>query len=195
MKALTLWQPWASLVALGVKTIETRSWSTGYRGPLAIHAASTNAGFDTLPGDCEGTTEGGWRYGYLGEVQAAYGYRTSGEGQRGDAYVHDLGPQGTPEPIAIPLGAIVATCELVDVVPTDALDWFEDKWGPTSEPFGWKQLQVIRPPAPRDTFVCESEHPFGDFTPGRFAWLLGDIEPLAEPAPARGHQQLWEWAA
>lgn len=39
MKALTLTQPWATLVALGAKTIETRSWHTCYRGPLAIHAA------------------------------------------------------------------------------------------------------------------------------------------------------------
>lgn len=39
MKALTLWQPWASLVAIGVKRVETRSWATSYRGPLAIHAA------------------------------------------------------------------------------------------------------------------------------------------------------------
>lgn len=39
MRALTLTQPWASLVAVGAKTIETRSWSTRYRGPLAIHAA------------------------------------------------------------------------------------------------------------------------------------------------------------
>jgi hypothetical protein len=39
MKALTLWQPWATMVALGVKKIETRSWPTSYRGPLAIHAA------------------------------------------------------------------------------------------------------------------------------------------------------------
>lgn len=38
MKALTLTQPWASLVALGEKHIETRSWYTGYRGLLAIHA-------------------------------------------------------------------------------------------------------------------------------------------------------------
>ena len=41
MKALTLWQPWASLVALGKKRIETRSWSTKYRGELAIHAAAS----------------------------------------------------------------------------------------------------------------------------------------------------------
>lgn len=39
MKALTLTQPWAELVAGGFKQWETRSWPTNYRGPLAIHAA------------------------------------------------------------------------------------------------------------------------------------------------------------
>ena len=39
MKALSLWQPWASAIALGLKRVETRSWSTRHRGPLAIHAA------------------------------------------------------------------------------------------------------------------------------------------------------------
>lgn len=39
MKALTIWQPHATLLALGLRTIETRGWSTGYRGPLVIHAA------------------------------------------------------------------------------------------------------------------------------------------------------------
>lgn len=39
MKAITLTQPWATLVCIGAKRIETRSWSTDYRGPLAIHAA------------------------------------------------------------------------------------------------------------------------------------------------------------
>lgn len=38
MKAITLHQPWASLVAVGAKKIETRSWPTKYRGPLAIHS-------------------------------------------------------------------------------------------------------------------------------------------------------------
>jgi len=38
MKALTIRQPWASLFALGVKQMETRSWDTKYRGPVAIHA-------------------------------------------------------------------------------------------------------------------------------------------------------------
>ena len=39
MKALTLSQPWATLMAAGAKRIETRSWRTHHRGPLAIHAA------------------------------------------------------------------------------------------------------------------------------------------------------------
>lgn len=39
MKALSLTQPWASLVACGAKQIETRSWETLYRGPLLIHAS------------------------------------------------------------------------------------------------------------------------------------------------------------
>lgn len=39
MRALTLTQPWATLVATGEKTIETRSWQTEHRGVIAIHAA------------------------------------------------------------------------------------------------------------------------------------------------------------
>lgn len=41
MKAITLHQPWATLIALGLKRYETRSWATTYRGKLAIHAGKT----------------------------------------------------------------------------------------------------------------------------------------------------------
>lgn len=44
MKAITLYQPWATLVVLGAKKIETRSWGTKYRGPLAIHASQKFTG-------------------------------------------------------------------------------------------------------------------------------------------------------
>src|SRR6185295_476503 len=46
--ALSLWQPWASLVALGHKHFETRSWATSYRGPIAIHAAQRRPSFEGL---------------------------------------------------------------------------------------------------------------------------------------------------
>lgn len=40
MRALTLWEPWATLIALGAKRYETRGWATPYRGELAVHAAN-----------------------------------------------------------------------------------------------------------------------------------------------------------
>ena len=41
MKCLSLTQPWGTLVVSGKKLIETRSWTTRYRGPLLIHAAKS----------------------------------------------------------------------------------------------------------------------------------------------------------
>lgn len=38
---LTLHQPWASAVTMGLKKIETREWGTNYRGLIAIHAGKT----------------------------------------------------------------------------------------------------------------------------------------------------------
>lgn len=40
MKALTVQQPWAGLIVLGIKTCETRSWNTKHRGQLAIHSSA-----------------------------------------------------------------------------------------------------------------------------------------------------------
>jgi hypothetical protein len=39
MNALSLAQPWASLLIHGLKRLETRSWAASHRGPLAIHAS------------------------------------------------------------------------------------------------------------------------------------------------------------
>ncbi len=39
MKVLTLYQPYAAAIALGLKKYETRSWATSYRGLLAIHTS------------------------------------------------------------------------------------------------------------------------------------------------------------
>ncbi len=38
MKALTIKQPWASLIVNGIKEYEFRSWKTKYRGKIYIHA-------------------------------------------------------------------------------------------------------------------------------------------------------------
>ncbi len=39
MKAISLWEPWASLIRTGAKKWETRHWRTSYRGKLLICAA------------------------------------------------------------------------------------------------------------------------------------------------------------
>lgn len=41
IKVLTLHQPWATLIALGIKQYETRDWATAYRGTVVIHAGKT----------------------------------------------------------------------------------------------------------------------------------------------------------
>ena len=38
LKAITIKQPWATLISLNEKKLETRSWQTKHRGAIAIHA-------------------------------------------------------------------------------------------------------------------------------------------------------------
>lgn len=104
MKAISLWQPWASAIPMGLKRFETRKWSTKYRGPLAIHAAK-----------CWGTMQ--------------------------QNMSHDF---GMPD---LPFGVVVATCDLVGVYSTEFIDMC----------------------------ISQTERNFGDYTPGRYAWMLTNI--------------------
>lgn len=58
MQAISLTQPWAQLVVLGSKRVETRSWPTRYRGEIAIHASKgfTKSAKDIVQRD--------WIYGF-----------------------------------------------------------------------------------------------------------------------------------
>lgn len=186
MKALTLWQPWATLVALGVKTIETRSWSTSYRGPLAIHAATrpisdrlTLGVWEAWPSDPRG-----------------YQHPNHDGPRPARLYRNDGGWLVSGRWLPLPLGAIVATCTLVDVVPiVSSGSDLPAPW--CADTFEWEDgkghLYVMRPDAALT--VVDDQRPYGDFAPGRYAWLLDDIIPVDPPVPAKGHQGLWEWAA
>jgi hypothetical protein len=46
VKALTICQPYAHLIAIGEKTVENRTWPASYRGRLAIHAGKSRAWLD-----------------------------------------------------------------------------------------------------------------------------------------------------
>jgi hypothetical protein len=153
MKAVTLTQPWATLVVIGAKQIETRSWATNYRGPLAIHAGKG-----------------------LGPVG----------GKRGFADVYSREPfrgallAAMPDGMRFSFGAVIATGYLVGCEETD---WAVENNG----------IYKIIGGTRRHWPLTDQERAFGDYTPGRFAWLLADVQALPEPIPAKGALGLWEW--
>ena len=46
MKAITILQPFAQLIVMNEKHLETRKWETSYRGPLLIHAGKSRCNFE-----------------------------------------------------------------------------------------------------------------------------------------------------
>jgi activating signal cointegrator 1 len=160
MKAITLTQPWAALVALGAKKIETRSWATSYRGPLAIHAA---AGLGPVGGR-RGLAELCGQQPFF-DVLAPL--------------VPDYNRYSDREAIAevLPRGKILAVCDLIDCqrIPADLP--VAMGYGQGTRSYSW--------------LLTEQEQAFGDYAPGRYAWLLADMRLLSEPMPARGALGLW----
>jgi hypothetical protein len=65
MRALSLWQPWASYMACGFKLVETRPWATPYKGLVAIHAAKTREDLDMTQDLWELLSEDARRRGFL----------------------------------------------------------------------------------------------------------------------------------
>ena len=52
MKLLSMWDPWSTLVAVRAKRVETRGWSTDYRGPSAIFSTKTGLSKSELKETC-----------------------------------------------------------------------------------------------------------------------------------------------
>lgn len=73
MRIITLHQPYAQLIALGYKQYETRSWSTQYRGTLAIHAAQKQTVNDDLLARIAYDSVGHLEYSYLKSLNYEYG--------------------------------------------------------------------------------------------------------------------------
>lgn len=147
MKALSLWQPWASLIAHGEKKIETRHWQTAYRGPLIIHAAKTRQGLMYAPP-------------LAAQVLA----------ENANLSIDKL-----------PYGGYLAIADLVDIIPSELF---------------LKLDAAHRRPCIQITgggFVRAASHEreFGDYSPGRFGWILDNVRPLSGLVPARGRQSLW----
>jgi len=147
MKVITLWQPWAFLVARGDKKIETRSWKApkelmGQR--IAIHAAKAFS---------KEMQELCWTQPFRG-ILLKNGFNMS---------FSDM-----------PLGKVVATAKLMACL--KIINY---------------QPGCLRATLENGNEVINNEYHFGDYTPGRYAWILEDIQPLEEPVQAKGMQKLW----
>jgi hypothetical protein len=114
-------------MVIGAKKIETRAWSTDYRGPLAIHAGKRLV----FPDDPK--------------------FRNALDDLKIDLDT-------------LPLGAVLGVCQLVSIYRIPNL--------------------LIQP---------RHELIFGDYTPGRYAWLTRNMIRFEAPVPFRGKQGLWNW--
>lgn len=161
MKALTLWQPWADLAALGLKH-ETRSWGTSYRGPIAIHAALKDPRpiMRELPTYVKNVM--------FNSLYAAYGIQSG---------VLDR----------LPIGYIVGTGVLADCYKILNICHAEQLQG--------HLVTVEMQGRIRDIWITHEDYLFGDWTPGRYAWRLENMQKVTKPVPAKGAQGLWNWQA
>jgi len=133
MKTLSLLQPWASLVVMGVKKIETRSWKTDYRGPLLIHASLGKKGS-------------------LLSAEAPF-----------KKFIKAFK--------SLPFGSVIGVVLLEDVVPVEHLLLSDHELAS----------------------LTMEEKAFGDYSKGRYAWLLTDPKIFDHPIPVKGTLGLWEF--
>lgn len=184
MKAITIRQPWTSLIAAGVKTIETRPRRTSYRGRIAIHAGKARPEQGAIIGQ------------YIVDwgLDPVLTRATSGTPHLGDGCGYLL-IDDEMNPTPLPLGAVVASAVLTDCVPIvgededldrDSLDRACIEHRPPGAMNAGLWLWPVEDEGedmaePADV---SRQLPYGDYTPGRWALLLDDIAPTTERCPA-----------
>ncbi len=178
MKAISLWQPWASLIACGAKPFETRSWAPPRSligQPIAIHAAKKvdkdAAAFAT---------------------DLMYGQHKPGGFELADKLSASM--KGTPDHLmgifghtTMPVGCVVC------IVRLDAAFQVGESAEGTAVPAA-RVVRRLTSRAMPDCFTVRYDD-FGNYEPGRWAWLLRDPRPLNPPFPIKGAQGFFELPA
>lgn len=205
---LPLWQPHATLIALLVKWLETRDWQTAYRGRIAISAtARTPVEFLQWEGEGFGphpTKEHpAWSkpigdYRVLWEKSTVQG-RTLLDRK-------SLVRRGDRTRIPLPNGAILCTADLVDIAPIGGPYSFRTGTVQGDEGDAPGRPVVVRHPAgacgPESLMLdmpggpvrdVTDQLPYGDWSPGRYAWLLENVRVLASPVPFKAKQKMNAW--
>jgi hypothetical protein len=126
MKVLSFLQPWASLTVMGLKKLETRSWSTKHRGELLIHASMGQSGA------------------LLAQEPPFL------------KYITDFSK--------LPFGAIIGKVQLTDIIKVQSLHMSD---------------AVINQ-------LTMEERAFGDYSNGRYVWVLEEPELFTKPVKMKG---------
>lgn len=159
MKAISIWQPWATLIASGAKRIETRSWPPYGLKPgqlVAIHAGKR---WTAKEGELCTDDPLFKRYLTLAQRRGLWDFEKP------------------------PLGCVVAIARFDQAVPTEHTSHLSFKGKGKVPPERAAQIQL---------WLTEAERAFGNYAPGRWAWVFAEVRPL-EPIPLRGQQGLFEW--
>ena len=164
MKALSVRQPWATLIVCGRKRIETRTRPTRHRGPLLIHAAaSTDA--DVLGRD----------HPLRPLIEAALG--------------RVLPWRRTELYRVLPFGCLIGAVDVEGCVPVDRLGGRE--YHPRHPLDELRRPPEFGEDDPR-WLIGWSERALGDYSAGRHAWLLARPRRARRHVPLRGHQGLFK---
>lgn len=192
MFAITLDQPWATLIAEKVKWVETRALPPG--GPKWTPAPVRRMpGCSIMPGDTIGIhaakrpIKRDAATPRLLDAADAAGVHTFYDNRwyvrkGGDFYL-------------MPAGELVATCTITETVPITeqcGTDLHSPAHLCVNAGYGLLHRPEDDPwPDGATELDVTDQLPFGDFTSGRWAWLLDNIVKLDEPIPCRGRQGVW----
>ena len=109
MKALSIRQPWASLIVLGLKDIENRTWATRQRGTILVHASK---------GMTRTEHEDAIEFA-LDAIPQMKGHAFAGKTLAELGFAFD----------ALPRGGIIGTVEIVGCVRDSLSPWFIGDYG------------------------------------------------------------------
>lgn len=176
MKAISLWQPWASLIACGAKPYETRHWAPPREligRTIAIHEAKK-------------IDKGAAQF----AEELMYG-QYDNHGGLDDKLEASWGGEQCPDELMgvfghaiMPIGCVVCTAKL------DAAFQLGERADGVAAP----AAKIVRRITSRQMPECFTVRydDFGDYRAGRWAWLLRDVKALNPPVLARGAQGFFE---
>ncbi len=191
MKAIWLRQPWATLVAMGVKEWETRSAPPN--GPMRPAGVRGMPGLAIEPGERIAIVASKARPGHLVGI-GDFRSERAGDDWKMVARVGGYSMESVDPAVPLPLGVVVCTVAVAEALPIVGagrpFDEHERRRPRVIRTWATASLDRLNGELNRSDI--SDQLPYGDWTPGRWAWRLTDVEPVTgrhEPVVIRGNRQ------